>query len=85
MIAGVIIIFKKLLEFICLFIVLFLFSLTNFYMGQNVKAYHHGQWYDARVITVGKISHGDVLSSMMDFEARFVPHCIFRNNYSRRL
>ncbi|KAM3715785.1 AT-rich interactive domain-containing protein 4A [Dirofilaria immitis] len=44
--------------------------LTNFYMGQNVKAYHHGQWYDARVITVGKISHGDVLSSMMDFEAR---------------
>uniref|UniRef100_A0A8R1TWE8 ARID domain-containing protein n=1 Tax=Onchocerca volvulus TaxID=6282 RepID=A0A8R1TWE8_ONCVO len=44
--------------------------LTNFYMGQNVKAYHHGQWYDARVITLGKISHGDVLSSMMDFEAR---------------
>ncbi|VDK81120.1 unnamed protein product [Litomosoides sigmodontis] len=44
--------------------------LTNFYMGQNVKAYHHGQWYDARVITVGKVSHGDVLSSMMDFEAR---------------
>uniref|UniRef100_A0A0R3S0U5 ARID domain-containing protein n=1 Tax=Elaeophora elaphi TaxID=1147741 RepID=A0A0R3S0U5_9BILA len=44
--------------------------LTNFYMGQNVKAYHHGQWYDARVITVGKISHSDVLSSMMDFEAR---------------
>ncbi|VDO35023.1 unnamed protein product, partial [Onchocerca flexuosa] len=44
--------------------------LTNFYMGQNVKAYHHGQWYDARVITLGKISHCDVLSSMMDFEAR---------------
>ncbi|VDO15590.1 unnamed protein product [Brugia timori] len=51
--------------------------LTNFYMGQNVKAYHHGQWYDARVITVGKISHSDVLSSMMDFEARFVFHSIF--------
>ncbi|VDN05444.1 unnamed protein product [Thelazia callipaeda] len=44
--------------------------LTSFYMGQNVKAYHCGQWYDARVITLGKVFHNDVLLSMMDFEAR---------------
>ncbi|KAK6754820.1 hypothetical protein RB195_013668 [Necator americanus] len=29
---------------------------SRFYLGQKVRAYHHGRWYDARVVTVDQPS-----------------------------
>ncbi|VDM48475.1 unnamed protein product [Toxocara canis] len=43
---------------------------TRFYMGQKVKAHHHGQWYDARVITVKQPSVADLIATLAEFEKK---------------
>lgn len=46
------------------------FSFTRFYMGQKVKAHHHGQWYDARVITVKQPPIVDLIATLTEFEKK---------------
>uniref|UniRef100_A0A9J2PGC7 ARID domain-containing protein n=1 Tax=Ascaris lumbricoides TaxID=6252 RepID=A0A9J2PGC7_ASCLU len=43
---------------------------TRFYMGQKVKAHHHGQWYDARVITVKQPPIVDLIATLTEFEKK---------------
>uniref|UniRef100_A0A915C6U8 ARID domain-containing protein n=1 Tax=Parascaris univalens TaxID=6257 RepID=A0A915C6U8_PARUN len=43
---------------------------TRFYMGQKVKAHHHGQWYDARVITVEQPPVVDLIATLTEFEKK---------------
>uniref|UniRef100_A0A1I7XK85 RBB1NT domain-containing protein n=1 Tax=Heterorhabditis bacteriophora TaxID=37862 RepID=A0A1I7XK85_HETBA len=36
----------------CYVLYINIFSFSHFYLGQKVRAHHHGRWYDARVVTV---------------------------------
>ncbi|WKY10588.1 hypothetical protein Q1695_002725 [Nippostrongylus brasiliensis] len=38
--------------------------ISRFYLGQKVRAHHHGRWYDARVVTVEQPSVKEVVEIM---------------------
>ncbi|VDM55431.1 unnamed protein product [Angiostrongylus costaricensis] len=37
---------------------------SRFYLGQKVRAHHHGRWYDARVVTVEQPSIKEIIDIM---------------------